>query len=314
MAISCTKQPKLSIKERANIELLLNLNWTEAKIAIELHRYKSTISREIARGIYKGRYFAHIAQKRTDKNRTIPRKLSKSSNPELMQKIERMIKLRWSPEIIAHELGGVISHTTIYTIIKTVRQEWKKYLIWHGTTKYHRGSVGKSNIKDRADISLRPANKEFGDYESDTVISSGAGKNCLGVFVERTTRLYKVVKMTNKTAYEMVRAATIALSGSYVHSITYDNGTENAKHGVINGLFVCVSWFCRPYRRRDKGLIENRNKILRQHLPKKTNFDLISQEQLDRIETAINERPMKCLNWLSPIQAFQKDLTLRLEL
>ncbi|MBR1756372.1 MAG: hypothetical protein IJ738_02250, partial [Alphaproteobacteria bacterium] len=43
--------------------------------------------------------------------------------------------------------------------------------------------------------------------------------------------------------------------------------------------------------------IKNRNIILRQFLPKKTNFDLFSQHQIDIIRNKINNRPMKVLNW-----------------
>lgn len=87
-----------------------------------------------------------------------------------------------------------------------------------------------------------------------------------------------------------------------MNSITYDNGTENAEHWVTNKLPVC-ELFCRRYYSGNKGLIENRNKILRQYLPKRTNFDLISESEIGRIKEEINERPMGCLNWQSPSEA-----------
>ena len=134
------------------------------------------------------------------------------------------------------------------------------------------------------------------------------------MFVEKTTKVYKPVKMNDKTADEMVRAAGIALAGMYVRSITYDNGSENARHGIINKMIGCVSWFCRPYRSGDKGLIEQRNKIFRQFLPKKTNFDLIDEAEFARIEKMINDRPMQCLDWLSPNQAILLAQTLHFNL
>ena len=65
-----------------------------------------------------------------------------------------------------------------------------------------------------------------------------------------------------------------------------------------------ISYFCRHYCSADKGSVENRNKILRQFLPKKTNFDLISQHQIDIIRNKINNRPMKVLNWNTPCSLF----------
>jgi IS30 family transposase len=91
--------------------------------------------------------------------------------------------------------------------------------------KYHKG-VGKTLIPERVDISDRHPIKEFGDFETDTVISSREGRSCIGVFAERTTRLYKMAKMREKTADEMVKAAYKALSELPVKTITYDNGRE----------------------------------------------------------------------------------------
>jgi IS30 family transposase len=292
----------LSTFERAKIELLNKQGESLAQIARALGRAKSAVHYELHRYKNPALYQARVAQIRANCAKKNSRKPSKAANHELMANIELMIKKRWSPEIIAHKLKG-ISHMTIYSIIKTCRPEWKKYLIYRKKTRYHKGSAGKALIPDRMDISERP-NVAYGDWEADTVISARCGKSCLGVFAERTTRLYRVVKMANKTADGMVKAAITALSGLPVRSITYDNGTENAKHGDINRLLGCVSWFCRPYRSGDKGLVENRNRWLRVYMPKRTNIDLISEKELNIIETAINERPMKCLGWLSPASAF----------
>jgi IS30 family transposase len=294
-------QTHLSYAERILIQTYLNLGWSQNKIARQLNRPKSTLSGEIKRSKYKGKYSADIAQMRTDRFKRIARKPAKSNDSKLMLNIERLIKRKWSPEIISHKLGG-ISHTTIYSITKTIRPEWHKYLAYQKKHRYHKG-CSKVLIPDRIDISERPIGIELGDIEADTVISARGGKSCLGVFVDRKTRLYKFIKMMNKGAEEMVKAAATALIGMEVKSITYDNGSENVKHMETNKMFGCKSYFCRPYRSGDKGLIENRNKILRQWLPKGTNFDLISEEELSRIEKEINERPMKCLGWLSPSEA-----------
>lgn len=295
------KPKRLDIIERTKIELLCGQGRSQSYIAANLGWAKSTISDELKRGTYKGKYQAHIAQKRADaKHNGRPKLLM---DRELMHEVERMLKLRWSPQIISNKLCGRISHTTIYTLCHTNRKEWHKHLVYQRQGRYHKGLVGKTLIPDRADIRLR-GEVGFGDWEADTVISSRDGKSCLGVFVEKTTRLYKIVKMMNKTADEMIRAALIALEGLPVRSITYDNGLENAGHGWVKRILGCASWFCRAYRSTDKAQIENRNKQLRIWLPKGTNFDLIGEAELGRIETSINERPMKCLNWLSPAQAF----------
>jgi len=303
MNLPCHKFRHLSIIERAKIEIWHKQGMSISEIARRLGRSKGAISYEMSRYKDKSLYQARIAQNRANCAKRNSKKPSISDNPVLMHRIERMIKRRWSPEIIAHELNYTASHTAIYTIIKTIRPEWKKYLIYRKKVRYHKGAGGRNLIPNRMDISLRPS-VEFGDYETDTVVSSHGGRACLGVFVERTTRLYRVIKMCDRSAKSMTRAAVKALHGVSVRSITYDNGTENTKHEVTNRLLNCKSWFCRAYCSGDKGLIENRNRWLRVYLPKGTRFDLIRDEELSRIENEINERPMKCLNWQSPIQAF----------
>ena len=315
MSQSCHKFTHLSTFDRAKIELLHKQGKSLSQIAKTLARTKSAIHYELHRYKDPSLYQARIAQIRADCAKRNSKKPSKADHPELMTQIERMIKLRWSPEIISHKLiGGTVSHTTIYTMIRTCRREWRKYLIYQKKTKYRKGirRVGRINIANRTEITERPPVR-FGDFEADTVVSGRSG-HCLGVFAERTTRLYKLYKMRNKTSEEMVVAATKALSDMPVRSITYDNGGENAGHEDINELLGCKSYFCRPYNSGDKGLIENRNKWLRVWLPKRTRFELITPEELSRIEAAINERPMKCLNWQSPIQAFQSALAFKLDL
>ena len=53
-----------------------------------------------------------------------------------------------------------------------------------------------------------------------------------------------------------------------------------------------------------KDPLNNRNKILRQFFPKGTNFGLISDDEIHRIQEMINNRPMKLLNWRSPADVF----------
>jgi IS30 family transposase len=87
-------------------------------------------------------------------------------------------------------------------------------------------------------------------------------------------------------------------------TITYDNGTENADHEIIDCWLNTQSYFCNPYHSWEKGSIENRIGIIRRYFPKKTNWALISQWQLNRIVKKINLRPMKCLGFKTPYEAF----------
>ena len=166
--------------------------------------------------------------------------------------------------------------------------------------------VGK--IPDRVSISERPGEvnlrQSFGDYEADTVLSSKGVKACLAVFVERKSRMYFFAKMKNKTSEEMASVAVKTLKDKGVKTMAYDNGTENVKHKEINEALGCESFFCNAYYSWEKESIENRNKILRQFFPRGTNFGLILDEEIHKIQEMINNRPMKLLNWRSPADVF----------
>ena len=86
--------------------------------------------------------------------------------------IAKHLKMKWSPEIISHELsenGIKFSRTSIYTVIKKRRPEWRKWLAHRGKKLKHTASIGK--IPNRVSIEKRPkivdSRKRFGDWEAD---------------------------------------------------------------------------------------------------------------------------------------------------
>ena len=65
------------------------------------------------------------------------------------------------------------------------------------------------------------------------------------------------------------------------------------------------SFFCKPYASYEKGTVENINGLIRRFFPKGTDFDTISEEEIAYVESWINNRPMKILNYMTPEQVFQ---------
>ena len=70
---------------------------------------------------------------------------------------------------------------------------------------------------------------------------------------------------------------------SYVHTLTYDNGSEFAQHKMIDKVLESQAYFARPFCSGDRGLSENTNGLIRQYLPKKSNFDHIPESKLEWI-------------------------------
>jgi transposase, IS30 family len=52
-----------------------------------------------------------------------------------------------------------------------------------------------------------------------------------------------------------------------------------------------------PYHSWEKGTVEHSIGIIRRFLPKKTDFAIVDNLELVKIETLLNNRPLKCLNY-----------------
>ena len=81
-------------------------------------------------------------------------------------------------------------------------------------------------------------------------------------------------------------------------TITRDNGTENVLHTETE----VPSYFCDAYASWQKGGIENLNGLIREYFPKKSNLDTVSEREIYKIQEKLNDRPRKCLNFLTPNQ------------
>ena len=87
-------------------------------------------------------------------------------------------------------------------------------------------------------------------------------------------------------------------------SITFDNGSEFARHQNLSQTLDMKTWFCDPHSPWQRGSIENANGVLRRDLPRKTDLADYSQQDIHDIVWAINTTPRKCLGFLTPAEAF----------
>ncbi|SJZ91265.1 IS30 family transposase, partial [Porphyromonas circumdentaria] len=88
-----------------------------------------------------------------------------------------------------------------------------------------------------------------------------------------------------------------------LHSITTDNGAEFMAFSSIERALKIPVFFAKPYCSTDKPHIEHLNKLIRQYIPKGTSFSEISKLQIKTIQSLLNNRPRKKLNFQSPIKA-----------
>ena len=82
--------------------------------------------------------------------------------------------------------------------------------------------------------------------------------------------------------------------------MTYNNGCKNVEREDTNRVLGTQSYFCEAFHGWAKAFIENAIRLIRRFSPKKTDFHLVTKEQVKRIETLLNARPRKCLDYRTP--------------
>jgi len=314
-----------TLEERQIIEDLLQNQKSKREIARKLSRSHSSILDEIKRnkGVF-GLYNAIEAHKKALHRKNNRNKRSKIEiSPGLKDFIiKKLIYFQWSPEQIDRHLriksGGtvVISHESIYQFIYS--KEGKRlglYKHLRRKNKPYRQAFCRRKkriiIQDRVSIHRRHKaindRTEFGHWETDLMIFSKQ-KFVLAVSVERLTRYTIASILPNKTALEMKQALyrVILDSGQRnVKSITFDNGSENVLHHELKYEFPgLLTFFCDSYCSWQKATVENTNGLIRQYLPRSIDMASLSQEYIDSIIYKLNNRPRKCINFLSPAFLF----------
>jgi IS30 family transposase len=234
--------------------------------------------------------------------------------------IRSKLKLDWSPEQIAGRMkidkNISIHHETIYRFIYANKASHGRLYLYlrHKNKKYHKRSQEyrrRGTIKNRICISKRPTiadnKKRIGDWEIDTVIGANH-KGALVTIVDRKSKFTLMKKVNSKHA-EVVTQATIDLLHpvkALTHTITSDNGKEFAYHEVIAQSLNTNFYFANPYHSWERGLNEHTNGLIRQYIPKKTEFENISKEEIVTIANKLNHRPRKSLGYKTPFEVFMK--------
>ncbi len=311
----------LSQEDRDRLSLFKAQGMSLRRIAGLIGRDVGTVSRELKRNaapVNDGYYLPHKAQERADARKARAHERQRLRDPKLRGYVRRTLRSGWSPERISgrwKKLGGEpISHEAIYQWIYADSFDLVPCLPRAHRRRFRRGRHGKHrlpHIPSRTPIAQRPRDVELreepGHWEGDTIIGRHS-QSALQVLVERKTRFTRLSKLPAKNA-EAMRNSTVRVLGGYpLHlrrSITYDNGSENAQHLLVNQMLGTQSYFCDPMCSWQKGSVENVAGLVRRRLPKKTDFRIVSQAQVKKTERWLNSLPRKCLGFRTPAEAFR---------
>jgi len=130
------------------------------------------------------------------------------------------------------------------------------------------------------------------------------GGPVLLTLAERRTRYSIIAKApADKSAQAVMDALLTALQphADLVHTL-YDNGKEFAYHQTVAKGLDAQGYFACPCHSRERGLNENTNGLIRQDLPKGTDFRTLTLEKVRSIMDRFNNRPRKCLGFKTPNQ------------
>jgi transposase, IS30 family len=322
------KYNQLTLEQRYKIETYISLGKSQTFIADLLEVHKSTICRELRRNIPKRgvgakQYVAQNAQRKTIKRHVEKSKHTKFSVPLKLQMKGWMETKKYSPELVAAKwkkdnISGV-SHECIYQFIwhckHTNLRKNRQYKNLHCYLKHGKRRRKRGNYKDtrglipnRKSIEERPKivekRKRFGDIEVDLIMGKNH-KSALLVMVDRATLITKIEKLKGKNAAIITQKIIKEMKKlPPLKTMTFDNDQAFTNHEEIGEALGIETYFTRPYTSQDKGTIENRNGVIRQFFPKKTDFNLINNKEVKRVEKEMNNRPIRKFGYLTPNEVF----------
>jgi len=308
----------LTKEQRYQIQSYLQCGKSIKFIAEILNVNKTTIYRELKRnssssGVYMAEEAHSKSEIRKQRYRR-PRKFNDKIKSFIDDKLKNHL---WSPEQISgyckiHNIP-MVSHERIYQYIRNDKmQGGSLYKSCRHKLKYRRRYItGQYDIiKNKLSIEQRPEiinNKErFGDWEIDTIVGEN-NKGAIVTIVERTTGFVLMKKLkSGKNATELANEVIHMLLPykHIVHSITSDNGTEFAEHQIISEKINTTFYFAHPFAPWQRAINEYTNKLIRQYIPKKLNFNLITDLYVKFTQTQLNNRPRKKLNFKTPYEIF----------
>jgi IS30 family transposase len=316
----------LGLLERERIRDLHRTGLSIRRIAAELGRSASTISRELRRNSVSTRgYLPHTAHRLSVQRRARPRQAKLIQGSRLRAYVQAKLNKKWSPQQISNRLikdfpGDPemrVSTETIYQAVYVhARSELKRELVkglrrGRSARKPRRQSDARRPrfIDPMKAISQRPAEVEAravpGHWEGDLIIGA-LGASAIATIVERSSRFLMLGHLGRERNAEAVRDSLIYtvtdLPDALRGSLTWDQGAEMAEHRAFTVATDIDVYFADPGAPWQRGSNENTNGLLRQYFPRGVDLAGYSPRELRAVAEELNGRPRKALDWATPAE------------
>jgi IS30 family transposase len=283
-----TTERYLTFLEREEIAIELAKGTGIRAIARKLGRSPSTISRELRRNAVTrgGRldYRGGTAQWHADRASRRPRLCKLVKNPLLRDYVQE----RLSGSITNPEGRGFSGPNVTRKGRRAVyRQGWRWATAWSPEQ-----IANRLRLDFPEDPTMRISHEAI--YQALYIQGRGALRRELSACL-RSGRALRMPRERSRNRGKSFVSDEIRISERPRKSITFDNDTTFARHGLLKTMRDMSTWFCDAYASWQKGGIENANGRLRRWLPRHLDIDQVSDEEIQEIVLTMNLTPRKCL-------------------
>ena len=320
---------RLTLEHRIIIRALMEEKICPAQIARRIGCSRSTISREIRRNISEKGYRPKNAQGKADARVMAKAAARRKMTESIWTDAASKISAGWTFEQISgrakRDEKPTVSRETFYkeyyrrqalvrrgesdeALPPLPRRQKMRRTRDRNAGRYR--DAGRGRIPGRVDIDQRPKTVEHrarvGNWEGD-LINGLKGTGNLVTVTERMTRFTLVSYAATKETDGVMAAIIGMMAGlpkDMLGSLTFDNGKEFAAFPLLERTLGVKVYFAKPYHSWERGTNENRNGVVRRVLPKGVSFSGVTDEEMRRVDYMLNDRPMKCLGWRTPREAF----------
>lgn len=322
----------LSEAERIEIADRHHAGESARAIADAISRAPSTVSRELRRNAAPtGRYQPFDAHRAAALRRRRPRATKLASHPELLAAVKEFLAQRWSPAQISRALRREFPDRSDWHLApETIYQELyraRSLLLRRPapsplrTGRDHRRAHTRFARRRRRfgepmlSVHQRPFPPEDrsqpGHWEGDVIVGP-QHRSAIGTLVERHTRFVKLIHFLRPDSFQLrdsLLRELADLPAMLLQSITWDQGSEMARHLEITAATGAAVYFCDAGSPWQRGTNENTNGLLRQYFPKGSDLSRHSLLDLARVECELNNRPRAVLDDRTPAEVFAQLLT-----
>jgi IS30 family transposase len=106
-------------------------------------------------------------------------------------------------------------------------------------------------------------------------------------------------------------AAIQSIPAELKKTLTYNQGKEMSDHQQFTIDTNIEVYFIHPGSPWERVTNENTSGLIRQYFPKGTDFAQLSEEEINKVQRKLNDRPRRALNYYQPDEIFNDIVALK---